>query len=257
MHNRLKQYVWRVALDERIWILLTGLLLGAIAALFLSNARKTPLEAPDTIVTLECAYKNRKTTVDIPLRLSPRVLTTPPETLPYWFTGPAPIHPAIIEDLQGWTADSGTQIASINLLDAQEAHRYFGEFLETNGAIRVKYPAAEAGGFSGRHFEYRLLGSTPHGIHILHTIFAGSKQTADHNLLFVTLETSSGFECATGDALPAAVPRLHINAVGTIALGEHYPGDITFQYPLLTIPDRDAAQPATKKKPPPLTIRFK
>ena len=143
------------------------------------------------------------------------------ESIRYSFCRPDYIHPFVIKDLLGWMSDGGELVVCVNLLDANESNRYYGTF-DVDGIGRPWVSAKT----DGESIAYRLIGTSRSGIHVLHVVSSGRGSGIFSDLMLVTLEEDEGIVARGGRLLEK--PRLLLNHLGTIALGDRFSGEIVF-----------------------------
>jgi hypothetical protein len=151
-----------------------------------------------------------------------RRVDVPGEGFPNSFTRAPYIHPRIIQDLTSWMSDDGDQVVAINLPDAQDSNRYFGEVHveKTNGEHPFVYVEGDK-----EQFGYQYVGRTEAGVHVLCTSDWGGGSGVFKNLMFVVFERD-------GDTLShpdrplvdLARDRLLVEKLGEISLGDRYAG---------------------------------
>jgi hypothetical protein len=131
------------------------------------------------------------------------------------------VHPLIVKDLLGWISDTGEQVISINLLDANKSNRYHGDFEASDATPPVVT-------WNGEHesFSYRYVGTSRSGVHILHVADWGGGSGIFHSLMLVTLEEDEGIEYRDGHlANKHRVLITHLGLLGDKFAGRvHYDG---------------------------------
>ncbi|WP_233419692.1 hypothetical protein [Vibrio metoecus] len=149
----------------------------------------------------------------------------------YSFVSNNYISPAILDDLNGWVSDIGEQIVSINISDANQSNRYFGEVntrYVPNSFPIVDYKSDD------KYLSYQYVGCSFSGVHILKLVSNSGGSGYFHSLLLVTVVADSCIEFeSTSKAIKKE--RFVIKKVGTISLGDCYEGTVTYKFGFLTI----------------------
>lgn len=146
------------------------------------------------------------------------------EELPFSFIHEPYIHPRIIQDLTTWLSDGGDQVVAINLLDAQNSNRYFGD-VEVNEEGE-EHPFVYFEGENER-FGYRYIGRTEGGVHVLYTSDSGGGSGVFKSLMFVVFEYDRGtFSHPDKPLIDLSRERLLIKKLGEKSLGDRYDGKL-------------------------------
>jgi hypothetical protein len=153
------------------------------------------------------------------------------------FCRPPYVHPRLLGDLLGWLSDEGDQVVAINLLDANDSNRYYGE-IQTGGVGRVAphhplvYSRVEQNQSGQKYTEelgYEYVGLTSSGVHVLHIWSSGMGTMVEHDLLLVTLAYDFGLTAMPdlkSGALRFDRRRLLIRKLAEYALGDHWDGEL-------------------------------
>jgi len=154
------------------------------------------------------------------------------------FCQPPFVHPLVIKDLLAWESDSGDQVVAINLLDANDSNRYYGEIETTKpGKLAPRHPRVftrvervEGAEKITETIGYEYVGLTRSGVHVLSTWQSGGGTMVSSNLLFVTIEEDLGINDLTTTAksgpLRLGRRRLLIRKLGEVALGDRWEGEL-------------------------------
>ncbi len=159
------------------------------------------------------------------------------QTAIYTFHKEEFINPKIVEEMQGPLADSGSQIISVNVHNANISNQFFSEVrVRTTKTVPYVYYQEQ-----DKEFGYSFVGVTTAGIHIVHTQSTHGGTGVYHTLLFfIYTDTNSiSFEL---DVAPTVTPTLTL--IGSLPLGDRFAGTITFVDNVLTVlPPKGFAQP--------------
>ena len=146
----------------------------------------------------------------------------PREDFQYSFTRAPYIHPTIIQDLTSWLSDGGDQVVAINLLEAQNSNRYFGEVHVRKMA--GEHPFVYVKG-DKEQFGYQYVGKTESGVHVLYTSDWGGGSGVFKCLMFVVFERDRGtFTHPDRPLIDLGRERLLIKKLGETTLGGTYAG---------------------------------
>jgi len=159
------------------------------------------------------------------------------ETAIYTFHREEFINPKIVEEMQGPLADSGSQIISINVRNANISNQFFSEVRvrTTKNLPYVYYQEQD------KEFGYSLVGITTSGIHIVHTQSTQGGSGVFHMLLFFIYTDTDSISFGL-EVIPSVTPTLTL--IGSLPLGDRFAGTITFADDLLTVlPPKGVAQP--------------
>jgi hypothetical protein len=160
----------------------------------------------------------------------------PPATSTLSFCQPPFVHPLVIKDLLAWMSDSGDQVVAINLTDANDSNRYYGEIkTRGSGKLAPKHPLvvstveeSEGTEKSRETVGYEYVGLTSSGLHVLRTWEEGDGTLVPTRLLFLSVEEDQGLadmEIGKGDGtLRLARKRLLLRKIGELALGDRWAG---------------------------------
>ena len=149
------------------------------------------------------------------------------------FTKEPFIHPNIIQDLSTWLSDTGDQVVTISLVDAQDSSRYFGEVLHTSqpgGRCPYVYTGRRN---EGESFGYRYVGMTESGVHVLYTSDWGGGSGVFKDIMLLTIEHDYAVDCCHWDGLTtlttikAEKRRVLVRKLGAIALGDRWDGELS------------------------------
>jgi hypothetical protein len=148
----------------------------------------------------------------------------PREDVPYSFTQAPYIHPRIIQDLSTWLSDHGDQVVAINLLEAQDSNRYFGEIHVES--IAGEHPFVSVEG-DNEQFGYQYVGKNDAGVHVLYTSDWGGGSGVFKRLIFVVFERDrSILEHPDGPLIDLGRQRLLLKKLGETGLGDRYDGKL-------------------------------
>ncbi|MCP4088951.1 MAG: hypothetical protein GY746_04075 [Gammaproteobacteria bacterium] len=146
-----------------------------------------------------------------------------------------PIHPSIIEALQGWISDGGHQIVSVNVIDAQESNWVCCEditFVESSGFFLVN---EDEGGF----FVYKRIGVTESGLHLLHTVQNTGGSGQFNSIMIVSVSLDKGLQQVEGaEDVMVVQPlndRLLVKNLGYISLGDRWDGRLSVEGDVLVV----------------------
>lgn len=143
------------------------------------------------------------------------------------------INPTIIKDLTAGPGDSGDQVVSINLLDAQGSNRYAAgvEIDEAAG----KNPLVHVGGEDER-FSYRYLGETDSGIMVLQVSRWTGGSGVFESLLLLVARRAMGLAVDWDAGLvQPSTERLLLTKLGSVALGDRWQGQIRIKGDTLVV----------------------
>lgn len=159
------------------------------------------------------------------------------ETAIYTFHREEFINPKIVEEMQGPFADSGPQIISINVHNANISNQFFSEVrVRTTKTMPYVYYQEQ-----DKEFGYSLVGITTTGIHIVHTQGTQGGSGVFHTLLFFIYTDTDSIAFGL-EVIPSITPTLTL--IGSLPLGDRFAGTVTFADDLLTVlPPKGVAQP--------------
>ena len=101
----------------------------------------------------------------------------------FYFNG-KPIHPLLIRKFEPWVSDARPPIITeVNLTAAWDSNEYAANF-KTDSDETVSIAIPESGSYS-----YRLLGTSPSGVHILRIFSSGGGTGVFQAILFLRTET--------------------------------------------------------------------
>lgn len=153
------------------------------------------------------------------------------DTAKFSFVSSDYINPRILDDLIGCISDTGEQVVSVNLQSANESNRYFAEInVVESGA---GYPLVKAS-FDGGWVAYKYIGLSITGMHVVQVWSNYGGSGVFCNIVLVTLGLDSRLDLSSGSS--KKVVNYLLKLVGVIPLGEHYDGNISYNYGLLKIP---------------------
>lgn len=145
------------------------------------------------------------------------------------FSQPPFLSPNIIQDLVTGLSDEGDQVVAINVLEAQDSNRYFGE-LTIQKVEKQPYPwigIRSVNDGETSYFGYRLVGKTTSGVYVLLTSERGGGSGSWPNLMLVTFEYDKAVNCDwEKNKISPAKTRLLIKKVGQIPLGDRWAGTL-------------------------------
>jgi len=156
--------------------------------------------------------------------------------LHYSFSREEFIHPRIVEELLGYMSDSRETVVSVDLSSSNNSNRFYGDFLITHesGGPWVRFTGEPTQPFGREpYFQYKHLGTSESGIHILRTMQGGGGTGHFNDLIFLTLQKDSGV--AFEEGLLATRDRLLLKTLGSIPIGDRYAGAIEFKSGVLNI----------------------
>ncbi len=180
------------------------------------------------------------------------------------------VHPKIVGDLVGGLADTGHLVVAINLLDAQDSNRYFGDVFVTpqTDPLVPPWPAVysvddePSGGNWGRErYAYQFVGTTQSGLDVLHQTYSGGGSGVYNRLVFVRIEADHGVEypllsdSQRGAVWPEFRHREVIRLVGMIPLGDRWQGTVEVAGYDVVVRGRDVYEEGAGKPPLARTYR--
>lgn len=150
------------------------------------------------------------------------------KTATYTFHKEEFINPKIIKEMLGPLSDSGSQIISVNVANANVSNQFFSEtrVRTTSAYPYVYFKEGDA------EFGYLFVGATTNGIQIIHTIDNDGGSGTFHSLLFF-IYTDTETILFEKEVKPATQPTLTL--IGSLPLGDRFAGTITFQENVLTV----------------------
>ncbi|SIN97642.1 hypothetical protein [Halodesulfovibrio marinisediminis] len=147
------------------------------------------------------------------------------------------INPKIVEAMQGPFADSGSQIVSINVHNANISNQFFSQVhvRTTNTMPYVYYKEQD------NEFGYTFVGATSSGINVVHTLSTHNGSGIFHTLLFFIFTDSDSMTFGL-EVAPKVQPTLTL--IGSLPLGDRFAGTISLENDVLTVlPPKGFAQP--------------
>jgi uncharacterized protein len=190
-----------------------------------------------TLACLKAAYQRRLAALDAttPGAPAPGEKAPPSKERSCSFTRAPFVNPRIIEDLSTWLSDDGEQVVAINLTEAQESNRYFGdvatrEVVGRNPYVYFETPAEEAGE-RGSEFGYRHIGRTAAGVDVLLTMQSGGGSGVFENLLLLRMEPDDHAPAVISaggnhETMTFRRKRLLLRKLGEIGLGDRWDGPL-------------------------------
>lgn len=150
------------------------------------------------------------------------------QTSTYSFYKEEFINPKIVEEMQGPSSDSGSQILSINVHNANISNQFFSEVhvRTTEEMPYVYYKDGE------KEFGYIYVGATTGGINIVHTLDFGSGSGVFHTLLFFVFTKTESMTFGM-EVRPVKQPTLTL--IGSLPLGDRFAGTINLENDVLKI----------------------
>jgi hypothetical protein len=134
----------------------------------------------------------------------------------------APIHPALVEELDAPLADPLPTVVSVDLEAGHASNRTRSSVLsEVRGFLRRVDSASGDGGGNSEFFEYRYLGCTKGGLHVLETAACGGGSGVFMAILLVTFEADDSYEQGNRRT------RVLMKRVGEFRLGDRDDGTVT------------------------------
>ena len=128
------------------------------------------------------------------------------------------VNPRIIQDLNAWISDSGTQVYSISLLESQNSNRYFCN------DISQPITAKNCNTKEGESFDYHLVGKVAHDIFALQTEASGGGFGTFYTLLLVRIKEANSIgevdKYESDQTLNPQHKMILIEKVGSLLLGD-------------------------------------
>ena len=151
------------------------------------------------------------------------------ETARYSFINSEFINPQILDDLVGWVSDSGEQIVSINIAEANKSNRYHGNVtIEPSDG----YPLVKSSS-DDKWTSYKYIGKSFSGVHIVQTWSNYGGSVVLTNIILITLSSDSSLE---SDGINhTKKERFLIKLVGSLPLGDRYQGKVKYRFGFLFI----------------------
>ena len=129
------------------------------------------------------------------------------------------INPKIIQDLESWLSDSGTQVFSVSLLESQKSNRYFcGENCDAKNGKE--------------DYNYALIGKMDNEIFVLKTTYWGGGAGVFENLLLVRIHEGRSLgdiQPQKNDALLTNHRMILIEKLGSYPLGDRKYSEISIK----------------------------
>ena len=230
-------------------------ILGAFSSMFalvINQCTKNPVQSGGTQCSTNITGDEQITitnasspvnTKDIVLTLSgaEKVVSNGLDKLQYSFFRNELIHPKIIEDMLGWMSDTGDQVVSVNLIDANHCNRYSGKVqVQNNDGEKYPYVFYEENKESEGYqytisFGYQYIGTSDSGIHVLYTSSSGGGSGIFKSLIFLTLEKDEGIVYDYDKSRISKQARINLKSLGSMSLGDRYFGDLQLKNGLLKI----------------------
>ena len=156
------------------------------------------------------------------------------------FNGAPFINPRIVQELSTWISDTGDQVVSINILDAQHSNRFYCQAKSTkangNPYVYAETITVEAGQTNITSFGYSLVGKTSSGIYVLHTTDNGGGSGRFESILLLTFESDKGISYdLSKNGANTVKNRLLLKKVGEFALGDRWDSDLVVKENTLLI----------------------
>lgn len=173
------------------------------------------------------------------IMLNPGTVVAGFDALPYSLRQSPFVPPQIVEALNGWLSDDYGIIMSVNLLEAVGSNRFH---IPDNVVVEgPKWSTVCADDeYPDMWFEYRHIGTTSHGIHIVEVAEGGSGSGVFTGLLFLVFERGEMISHSENKVKKENVCTksvLNLRLVGSWMLGDRYSGVLVFGDDVLTIPD--------------------
>lgn len=151
--------------------------------------------------------------------------------LKYSFTQNEYVNPLIIEELIGWISDPHETIVSIDLTSANNSNRFSEKYSVKNisGVDWVLNDRKQEG-----FFQYRHLGVSPSGIHILYCCSSGGGSGIFHSVVFLVLQKDNAILFDEINQLETR-ERVLLKTLGGIPLGDRYCGYVSYKDNILHI----------------------
>ncbi len=131
------------------------------------------------------------------------------------------INPAILQDLTGLSSDTGVQIVSVNVTDAQDSNRYFQSQVDITDQGVVVYQTEQGG-----RFGYKWIGTVWPGLELVQVYDnSGGGSAIFNQALFVELGCDDGLK-SEGTTLSFDGSRYVIKNKGQFSLGESWTGTL-------------------------------
>ncbi|MEZ6854685.1 hypothetical protein [Halodesulfovibrio aestuarii] len=172
-----------------------------------------------------------------------KVLTHTWKVSPAWKTSTYTFHkeefinPRIVEEMQGPLADSGSQLISVNVQNANISNQFFSE-VRVRSTTPTPYVYYQE---DNKEFGYSFVGATTTGIQIVHTQSTQGGSGVYHNLLFFIFTDTDAISFGL-EVVPVTQPTLTL--IGTLPLGDRFTGTISLADDTLTVlPPKESAQP--------------
>ncbi|MGB2864215.1 MAG: hypothetical protein WBC05_12875 [Sedimentisphaerales bacterium] len=151
--------------------------------------------------------------------------------LKYSFTRDEYVHPRIVEELLGWISDSVETITTIDLVEANDSNRFFGEveLRKVGEHTWVEHRLQNERGY----FSYRYVGTSPSGIHILLCAENGGGSGVFMSVILLSLQVDTAIQGGADHIVTRE--RVLLHTMGSISLGDRYSGSVTYDRGVLTI----------------------
>jgi hypothetical protein len=151
---------------------------------------------------------------------------------PFSFVRPPFINPRIVDELQGYLLDSSHTVISVDLSVANDSNRFWSDFKteESDGRVRVSFTDRDD---PKAWFDYRWIGVSDSGTHLVWTRDCGGGTGVFHRILFLSLHKDTGL-VQSGYAV-ATRERILLKILGSIGLGDRYYGEVSFSEGVLKI----------------------
>lgn len=159
------------------------------------------------------------------------------KTSTYMFHKEEFINPKIVEEMQGPLSDSGPQLLSVNVHNANISNQFFSQVhvRKTNAMPYVYYKERD------KEFGYIFVGATSNGINVVHTLRSEAGSGIFHTLLFFIFTDTDSMSFGM-DVTPEKQPTLTL--IGALPLGNKFIGTISLKDDVLTVlPPEMFAQP--------------
>jgi hypothetical protein len=151
------------------------------------------------------------------------------------------VHPRIAEELVGFLSDTHETVVSADVNSANRSNRFYGEvkIIPDTDGLWVEHEYEEPTTPNRPFFQYKEIGISGSGIHILQTIMSGGGTGRFNRLCFLAFNTDTGLVLDGGTL--ATRRRILLKTLGSIPIGDRYWGEIRFADSVLTVgPDQNS-----------------
>jgi len=138
------------------------------------------------------------------------------------------INPKIVEEMLGPLSDSGSQLLSVNVHNANISNQFFSEVhvRTTKDKPYVYYKDGN------KEFGYMYVGATTGGIHVVHTVSYECGSGVFHTLLFFIFTKTETMAFGT-EVRSVTQPTLTL--IGSLPLGAPFAGTISLENDILKV----------------------